>query len=91
MSPVNAICLVLARRVAVAALPIKEPVTVPAWKLPSASLCTNVFGVLVIDSRGLSYFNEFQEVTPSPILIRPVSISIPSSPMANVGFTFDHS
>ena len=68
-----------------------NPVIAPAEKLPSASLWINVFGVFVTDSRGLSYFKEFQEVTPSPILIRPVSISIPSSPMANVGFTLDHS
>jgi len=71
--------------------PIKDAVIIPAWKFPSASLCTKVLGVLVIDSRGLSYFNEFHVVTPSPILIRPVSISIPSSPMANVGLTFDYS
>ena len=90
-SPVRAIWRVFARRVAVEALPITDAVIVPAWKLPSASLCTRVLGVFVIDSKGRSYYNEFHAVTPSPILIRPVSISIPNSPMANVGLTFDHS
>ena len=90
-SPVRETCLTFASLVAVEALPITEAVIKPAWKLPSASLCTKVFAVLVTASVGLSYLREFHGVTPSPILIRPVSISIPSSPMANVGLTFCHS
>ena len=63
---------------AVAALPITVAVIAPAWKLPSASLFTSVLAAFDSVSSGLSYLKLFHGVTPSPILIRDVSISIPS-------------
>ena len=80
----------MARRVEVEALPINVAVTAPAWKLPSASRLTSVLAAFDSVSSGLSYLNEFQGVTPSPILIRYVSISIPSSPCARIGLMFAH-
>ena len=34
-----------------------------------------------------AYFKSFQRVTPSPILVRRVSASMPVSPLASMGFT----
>ena len=80
MSPVRVNERALASLVAVALLPIIEAVMAPASKLPSASRFTSVFAVLLSVSNGLSYLREFHGVTPSPILIREVSSSMPSSP-----------
>ena len=80
MSPVRVNDLALASLVAVAALPIIDAVMAPASKLPSASRFTRVFAVLLSVSSGRSYLSEFHGVTPSPILIREVSSSIPNSP-----------
>ena len=89
-SPVRETCLVEDRRSAVEALPISVAVT--AWnslryERPIESVSATANTLVQRDADGNFSAGT---VTPSPILIRPVSSSIPNSPCASVGFELLH-